>query len=69
MNTTVAKIKELRLKIYEPRYRDHRLIEDALRDIQAQAIALEVFASALEKENHRLTFEVNKGKEDVEVAF
>ena len=69
MNTTVAKIKQLRLQIYRPKYRDPRRIEDALRDIQAQAIALEVFATALEKENQRLTWEVNRDKDDVEVPF
>ena len=69
MNTAVKKIKHLRLVLFEPKYHDRRLIEDALRDIQAQAIALEVYASALEKQNQRLTWEVNRDKDDLEVAF
>ncbi len=64
------KVKTLRRRIFMPKYRDDmRLVNDALRVIQQECLSLEIQHAALESDNHRLVWEANKGKEDVEVPF
>ena len=64
------KIKELRGKIWDKRMRnDMRLINDALKEIQAECVAVEIQRDNLERINIRLTWEINRDVDDVEVPF
>ncbi len=61
------KVSELRTKLYT--IKDKRLINDALREIQRECLALEIQLNNVMVENQRLVHEANIGLPDEEVAF
>ena len=61
------RVKELRGRLYT--IKDMRLVNDALRDIQRQCLALEIQLNNVMLENNRLVWEANRDKDDVEVPF
>ncbi len=61
------RVKELRAIIYT--VKDMRTVNDALRYIQSQCLALEIQLNNVMLENQRLVHQANQGKEDREVAF
>ena len=61
------KVKMLRQRLFN--IKDMRLINDALREIQHECVALEIQVNNLGAENIRLTWEANRDKDDVEVPF
>ena len=64
------RVKELRGRIFnENLRRDMRLINDALREIQSQCLALEIQLNNGMLENQRLVHEANIGLPDEEIAF
>ncbi len=61
------RVKELRTIIYT--VKDMRVVNDKLRIIQAQCLALEIQLNNVMLENQRLVHEANIGLPDEEVAF
>ena len=61
------RVKELRTIIYT--VKDMRVVNDKLREIQSQCLALEIQLTNVMVENQRLVHEANRGKEDIEVPF
>ena len=61
------RVKELRTIIYT--VKDMRVVNDKLRDIQAQCLALEIQLNNVMLENQRLVHEANIGLPDEEIAF
>ena len=61
------KIQNLRLRLYG--IKDRRIINQELKEIRAQCIALEIQVNNLMVENRALVHEANTGLPDEEVAF
>ena len=61
------RVKELPSIIFTTR--DMRKVNDMLREIQSQCLALEINYNNAMVENAHLVHEANKGKVDVEIPF
>ena len=61
------KVKHLRQELWN--IKDKRVINDKLKEIQHECVALEIQVNNLGAENIRLTWEINRDEDDKEVAF